>query len=630
VALWAATQVRGFYVPGVTPVEYEQGDEITIKVNSIKSTRTAIPFDYYSLMHCRPVGGNMKADAENFGEILWGDLIRPSRYAARMRVDVRCQRLCATKPKEKDPTQPSRQLKKLKQRIDDDYRGHLLLDNLPVSEVYAWGGRTGGLYYKLGYPLGVPGNKTRTTLVNNHLSFTIKYHKPEGIPGYRVVGFTVVPHSIRSDIIDKHCRPDTEWQPDHHPPQPVVWTPVERATPAVSWSYSIRWEEDPETAWSTRWDHYLKSADSSNSKIHWFSIVNSLLIVLFLSGMVAMILLRALHKDFNRYNDPENETEAQEETGWKLVHGDVFRTPKHHDLLAVYVASGCQMLGMGLITLFFACLGFLSPANRGGLLTAMLLLFVLMGSYAGYTAARLAKMFHAQSWRTVGLTAALLPGQIFFVFFTMDLLLWSKGASNAVPFTTLLALFALWFCVSVPLVFVGALYGYKRPLIEPPLAVNQIPRLIPEQKWYLRPPVTVVLAGIIPFGAAFIELFFILSSLWLNKFYYVFGFFAVVAVILAITCAEISIVMTYFQLCYEDHEWWWRSFFTSASSGLHLFLYSIFYFTTSLKMANVSSGILYFAWMLVVSYVFAICTGTIGFLATFVFVRKIYSALKVD
>lgn len=25
----------------------------------------------------------------NFGEILWGDLIRPSRYAARMRVDVR-------------------------------------------------------------------------------------------------------------------------------------------------------------------------------------------------------------------------------------------------------------------------------------------------------------------------------------------------------------------------------------------------------------------------------------------------------------------------------------------------------------------------------------------------------------
>ena len=33
--------------------------------------------------------------------------------------------------------------------------------------------------------------------------------------------------------------------------------------------------------------------------------------MLFLSGMVAMIMMRALHKDFNRYNDPDNEEEAQ-------------------------------------------------------------------------------------------------------------------------------------------------------------------------------------------------------------------------------------------------------------------------------------------------------------------------------
>lgn len=49
-------------------------------------------------------------------------------------------------------------------------------------------------------------------------------------------------------------------------------------------------------------------------------------------------------------------------------------------------------------------------------------------------------------------------------------------------------------------------------------------------------------AGILPFGAAFIELFFILSSLWLNRFYYVFGFLALVFIILSITCAEITIV----------------------------------------------------------------------------------------
>ena len=51
------------------------------------------------------------------------------------------------------------------------------------------------------------------------------------------------------------------------------------------------------------------------------------MIVLFLSGMVAMIMMRTLHRDFNRYNATEAAEDVEEETGWKLVHGDVFRLP---------------------------------------------------------------------------------------------------------------------------------------------------------------------------------------------------------------------------------------------------------------------------------------------------------------
>jgi hypothetical protein len=46
---------------------------------------------------------------------------------------------------------------------------------------------------------------------------------------------------------------------------------------------------------------------------------------------------------------------------------------------------------MAVITMVFAVLGFLSPANRGGLMTAMLLLFVFMGVPAGYASAFLHK-----------------------------------------------------------------------------------------------------------------------------------------------------------------------------------------------------------------------------------------------
>jgi transmembrane 9 superfamily protein 2/4 len=239
-------------------------------------------------------------------------------------------------------------------------------------------------------------------------------------------------------------------------------------------------------------------------------------------------------------------------------------------------------------------------------------------------------MFRCQSWKNVLWTATFYPGTVFGVFFFMDLVLWGMGASTAVPFTTLLALIGLWTCVSMPLVFVGAVVGYKRSVIESPVDVNIMQREIPVQRWYMRPAFTILMAGILPFGAAFIELFFILSSLWLNRFYYVFGFLALVFVILTITCAEITIVMVYFMLCYEDYRWWWRSFFISGSSGFHLFLYSIFYFATTLRMKKFWSVILYFGWMAVTSYTFAIITGTIGFMASFVFVRYIYASIKVD
>ena len=79
------------------------------------------------------------------------------------------------------------------------------------------------------------------------------------------------------------------------------------------------------------------------------------------------------------------------------MHGDVFRPPNGASLLAVYVGTGAQLISMAVVTMIFAVLGFLSPANRGGLMTAVLLLFVFMGIFAGYSSARLYKMFKVRS-----------------------------------------------------------------------------------------------------------------------------------------------------------------------------------------------------------------------------------------
>ena len=80
----------------------------------------------------------------------------------------------------------------------------------------------------------------------------------------------------------------------------------------------------------------------------------------------------------------------------------------------------------------------------------------------------------------------------------------------------MIALLFMWFGISVPLVFLGAFFGFKAKLHENPCRTNEIPRQIPEQAWYMGGGFNVLMGGILPFGAIFIELFFIMTSVGLQ------------------------------------------------------------------------------------------------------------------
>ena len=118
----------------------------------------------------------------------------------------------------------------------------------------------------------------------------------------------------------------------------------------VIFTYDVKWESS-EIKWASRWDTYLLMGDE---QIHWFSIINSLMIMLFLTGMVAMIMMRTLHRDFNRYNAVDATDDVEEETGWKLVHGDVFRPPSAPMMLSVLIGTGVQTFSMTVVTMVFA------------------------------------------------------------------------------------------------------------------------------------------------------------------------------------------------------------------------------------------------------------------------------------
>lgn len=49
---------------------------------------------------------------------------------------------------------------------------------------------------------------------------------------------------------------------------------------------------------------------------------------------------------------------------------------------------------------------------------------------------------------------------------------------QAVPFVEIIEVLALWFCISVPMVFLGAYFGYRKPVEPYPVVTSNIPRQV--------------------------------------------------------------------------------------------------------------------------------------------------------
>jgi transmembrane 9 superfamily protein 2/4 len=68
----------------------------------------------------------------------------------------------------------------------------------------------------------------------------------------------------------------------------------------IPFTYSVKFIKNNDIQWASRWDYILKRL--TQARIQWFSILNSFVIILFLSGIVAIILLHLLCKDNPRWS----------------------------------------------------------------------------------------------------------------------------------------------------------------------------------------------------------------------------------------------------------------------------------------------------------------------------------------
>ena len=138
------------------------------------------------------------------------------------------------------------------------------------------------------------------------------------------------------------------------------------------------------------------------------------------------------------------------------------------------------------------------------------------------------------------------------------------------------------------------------------------------------------MAGFLPFSAIYIELHYIFASVWGHKLYTLYGILSIAVLMLIIVTSFITVALTYFQLAIEDHRWWWRSLFSGGSTGFFVFAYCFFYYFERSGMFGFMQTSFFFGYMLMASYAAFIMLGTVGFLSSLVFVRRIYGAIKCD
>ncbi|GAA0157288.1 transporter [Lithospermum erythrorhizon] len=563
--------------------KYKSGDSVPLYANKVGPFHNpSETYRYFDLPFCSPA--HIKDKKEALGEILNGDRLVSAPYKLDFLEDKESEIACKKRLTKEEVT-------KFREAVTKDYYFQMYYDDLPF-----WGflgkvdkeGKTDPNEYKY--------------YLFKHLHFEILHDKDH--------------------VIEINARTD---------PNALVDI-TEDTKVDVDFMYSVKWKETS-TPFEKRMEKYSQSSSLPHHlEIHWFSIINSCVTVLLLTGFLATILMRVLKNDFVKYAHDEEEADDQEECGWKYIHGDVFRFPKYKTFLAAAIGSGTQLFTLTLFIFIMALVGVFYPYNRGALFTALVVIYALTSGIAGYTAASFYCQLEGTNWvRNLLLTGGLFCGPLFLTFCFLNTVAIAYTATAALPFGTIVVIFLIWALVTSPLLVLGGIAGKNgKAEFQAPCRTTKYPREIPPLPWYRGTLPQMAMAGFLPFSAIYIELYYIFASIWGHRIYTIYSILFIVFIILLIVTAFITVALTYFQLASEDHKWWWRSFLCGGSTGLFIYGYCLYYYYARSDMSGFMQTSFFFGYMACICYGFFLMLGMVGFRASLFFVRHIYRSIKCE
>jgi transmembrane 9 superfamily protein 3 len=336
--------------------KYATGDRVILWENKVGPyNNPQETYNYHELPFCAVSyssstnGRDSKGDSKpthkwgGLGEILQGNELIDSRYEFLFGVDKETTTLCA-----EVLTQAN--VRQFKKAIKKHYWYEFFMDDLPIWGFVGENVKTGDG----GFARDGGASEDENTAARGHrnarhtdplhvMHGNTKHHGSHGDDSHSA--------GVSQTLVYTHKRFEIGINGDrivavnlvNENPKPLV------AGSDLKMTYQVTWTPS-ETAFARRFERYL-DYNFFEHQIHWFSIFNSFMMVIFLTGLVSMILMRTLRNDYAKYavgTEGDEETVGassadHEESGWKLVHGDVFRAPNHLSTLAALLGTGTQM-----------------------------------------------------------------------------------------------------------------------------------------------------------------------------------------------------------------------------------------------------------------------------------------------
>jgi transmembrane 9 superfamily protein 3 len=240
-------------------------------------------YSYYTLPFCkRDAEAKVKTRWAGFGEALEGNSLIESDYGITFAQDSAKTTVCSM-------VLDAQAADMFRYAVANHYWANLVLDELPI---WAMLGETRDVPEPVGKPLPelkVASNGTSATdnFLYTHKRFSIAYN------GNRLIEVNMTHENpVRIGVNVK-----------------------------MDLSYEVAWHNTSKP-FSHRFRRYLDK-DFFEHQIHWFSIINSFMMVIFLVGLVGLILMRTLKSDLHRYarhmDEEDGLGDAHDDTGWKQV-----------------------------------------------------------------------------------------------------------------------------------------------------------------------------------------------------------------------------------------------------------------------------------------------------------------------